>query len=270
MSNNYIELFEFAKNLAVKANKILLERRKNVKIVTRKGELHNFTTAADLEIEKFLIESIKKRYPKHAILTEESGIITGDSPYRWILDPIDGTWEYKVGMPRCGVIIALEFKDKTILGIVTTPQMNEFFSTVNGNGVYLNQERIICSKIDQISASFVFINHPSYKTPPEKLDLFFNISKKLTKSVYRLFPTHSSSMDICRVAQGTYDGFIWNNGTSKWWDICAGLFMVEEAGGNVTTLKGSKLTEYNYKQEGFVASNGKIHEQLLKIVNSVY
>ena len=268
-NNNFSEYLEFASGLADKVGDIMLKSKHTVEIKVKKGELHDFATNVDLTVEKLIIDSIKRKYPSHNILSEEAGEIKGNSPFRWIIDPLDGTWSYSIGLPLFGTIIALDYEGKTVMAVFYLPQTKEKFTGVVGKGVYLNGKKIKVSKTDDVKASFILSNFPSFKTPKDTLTRKLTLTEKLIKETYRFFPSHSSSVDLCRVAQSAFDGDIIIDTSGKWWDLVAGIFFVKEAGGKVTTLD-NKDTTYNNYRRGFVASNGKIHDKLLSIVNSVY
>jgi len=269
MKDQFDNYLTFAQKLSEKAGKIILKGRKDFSIKVRKGQLHDFATNIDLSVEKLIISSIKKKYPGHGILSEEAGEIKSNSPFRWVIDPLDGTWVYSVGLPLFANIIALEYKRETIMAIFSFPQTQEQFWGLKGKGVFLNGKKITVNKTDDLKASFIFSNYPSFKTPEDRLKSKLALSEILIQETYRFYPSHSSSMDLCRVAQGAFEGSVIIDTSGKWWDLVAGIFFIKEAGGKVTTFDNKDATYNNYRR-GFVASNGKIHDKLLSITNSVY
>lgn len=265
MINIYKKYLDFALQTSKEAVNIALKARSTASISVRKGDLHNYATNADIEVEHYILDKIKNNFSNHAILSEESGEIETNSPYRWIIDPIDGTWAYKVGLPQWGTIIALEFKGEIVVSVINLPISNEIFTAYKNGGFFLNGKKIKCSSVNDIKASFIFINHPSFKTPPELFESKMKLIEKLTRTTYRTFPSHTTSVDLARVAQGVYEADIVTSTSGGWWDLCAGILMVKEAKGKVSTYDNKEVTSENYNK-GFIASNGKIHQQLLEIV----
>ena len=230
------------------------------KIANKEG-INNLVTEADHASEKAIIDIIRKEYPEHFILSEESGEIVMDSEYKWIIDPIDGTVNFSNGIPLCCVSIGLEKAGEIILGAVYNPLMNEMFFAQKGFGASLNNKKINVSTKTEVIKSCLVTGFPyTYLDMPNgPLQVFERFIRKGVP-VRRL---GSAAIDLCWVAAGRFDGFYEHD--LQAWDTAAGFLIVEEAGGKVTDYKGDHYSPY---QPHLLATNGKIHHEMLEIINN--
>jgi len=228
--------------------------------VSNKEGVNNLVTEADHASEKAIFEVIKNDYPDHYILSEEAGEIVMDSNYKWIIDPIDGTVNFAHGIPLCCVSIALEQDGEMILGAVYNPFIHEFFFAQKGYGATLNDKKIRVSEETSVLTSCLVTGFPyTYLDQPNSpLDVF----DRLIRSGVPVRRLGSAAMDLCWVAAGRFDGFYEHK--LQAWDSAAGFLIVEEAGGRVSDFTGARYSPY---QPHLIATNGKIHEELLKWVN---
>ncbi len=228
--------------------------------VHNKEGVNNLVTEADHAAEEAIFEVIKKDFPDHYILSEEAGEIAQDSNYKWIIDPIDGTVNFANGIPICCVSIAVEKDGKMIMGAVYNPLMNEFFFAERGQGAYLNDKRIYVSEQQELLKACMVTGFPyTYLDMPNgPLQVFERFIRKGIP-VRRL---GSAAIDLCWVAAGRFDGFYEHKLNA--WDSAAGFLLVEEAGGKVTDFKGDHYSPY---QPHIVATNGKIHNDLVEVIN---
>lgn len=229
--------------------------------VTNKEGVNNPVTEADYAAEKAIFEVIQDDFPDHFILSEEEGAIQTDSAYKWIIDPIDGTINFANGIPLCCVSIGLEHNGTMIMGAVYNPFLKEFFFAEKGNGAYLNDKKLSVSNKAAVINSCLVTGFPyTYLDAPNgPLQVFDKLVRKGVP-VRRL---GSAAMDLCWVAAGRFDGFYEHK--LQPWDSAAGALMVTEAGGKVTDFEG---TSYSVYQPHLLATNGKIHEELLAIINN--
>lgn len=225
--------------------------------VTNKEGINNLVTEADYASEKAIFNVIREHFPDHFLLSEETGEIVQDSTYKWIIDPIDGTVNFANGIPICCVSIGLEHEGKMIMGAVHNPLMNEFFLAERTYGSTLNDKKIYVSLKEDVSTSCLVTGFPyTYPDAPNgPLEVFGRLIRKGVP-VRRL---GSAALDLCWVAAGRFDGFYEHKLNA--WDSAAGFLIVEEAGGKVTDLQGNY---YNPYQPGIVATNGRIHDELVK------
>jgi len=229
--------------------------------ISNKEGMNNLVTEADHAAEKAIIETIKANFPDHFILSEEAGEIKMDSEYKWIIDPIDGTVNFANGIPICCVSIGLEQNGKMILGAVYNPIINEFYFAQKGCGATLNDKKITVSDKTEVVKSCLVTGFPytyldSANGPLQVFERF--IRKGIP--VRRL---GSAAIDLCWVAAGRFDGFYEHK--LQAWDSAAGFLMVEEAGGKVTDFEGNHYSVY---QPHLLATNGKIHDEMLAVVNN--
>jgi myo-inositol-1(or 4)-monophosphatase len=224
--------------------------------ISHKEGINNLVTEADHESEKIIFETIKKEFPDHFILSEESGEIVTNSNHKWIIDPIDGTVNFAHGIPICCVSIGIEQDGEMIMGAVYNPFINEFYFAQKGFGATMNDKQIRVSEETEVIKSCLVTGFPySYLDQPNgPLDVFSRLIRKGVP-VRRL---GSAAMDLCWVAAGRFDGFYEHK--LQAWDSAAGFLIVEEAGGRVSDFRGKKYSPY---QPHIVATNGKIHNELL-------
>lgn len=228
--------------------------------ISNKEGINNLVTEADHAAEKAIISVIRQAYPDHFILSEESGEIKTKSPYKWIIDPIDGTVNFANGIPLCCVSVALEKYGKVILGAVYNPLMDEFFFAQTGFGASLNDKKIAVSSKTKVIKSCLVTGFPyTYLDSPNGP---IQVFEKLIRKGVPVRRLGSAAIDLCWVAAGRFDGFYEHN--LQAWDSAAGYLIVKEAGGRVTDFNGD---DYSLYQPHIIATNGKIHNELLGIVN---
>lgn len=200
----------------------------------RKGNLHiqtkineaDIVTVADAEAEQAVISGIRTLYPSHSILSEESGETDGASPFRWVIDPLDGTTNFSSGLPFFTVSIALEYEGEAVVGVVYAPYLGELFTAVKGGGAWLNGERINCSENDRFERAVVSTGFPIDKNvnPDNNID---NLTRVLPR-VRGLRRIGSAALDISYVAAGFLDAY-WEMNLHRW-DVAAALLIASEAG----------------------------------------
>lgn len=229
-------------------------------IIRHKEGVNNLVTEADHASEKAILSVIKSQYPEHQILAEETGAIVMASAYKWIIDPIDGTVNFAHGIPLNCVSIGIEKDGEIVMAAVYNPHLHELFFAEKGKGSTLNDQPIHVSSQDQVVNSCLVTGFPytyldSTNSP---LDVFQRFIRKGVP-VRRL---GSAAIDLCWVACGRFDGFYEHK--LEAWDSAAGYLIVEEAGGKLTDFSGNKFSPY---QPHVLATNGKIHDEMLAIIN---
>ncbi len=228
--------------------------------ISNKEGVNNLVTEADHASEKAIFSVIKNDFPDHFILSEEAGEIITDSTYKWIIDPIDGTVNFAHGIPICCVSIGLEQDGEMIMGAVYNPFINEFYFAQRGFGASLNDIKIQVSGETSVDKACLVTGFPyTYLDHPNgPLEVFSRLIRKGVP-VRRL---GSAAMDLCWVAAGRFDGFYEHK--LQAWDSAAGFLIVEEAGGRVSDFTGKQYSPY---QPHIVATNAKIHDELLLWIN---
>lgn len=217
-------------------------------------------TKADLEADEIIIKELKAATPQYNIRTEESDEINNDSEYTWVVDPLDGTTNFARGLPVFATTLALLKGDNIVLAVTYNPITNSKFSAHAGNGAFWNGAEIKVSDQKSFDKSIVTLGRARDEESKKKTLSTIN-------SIY--FQSHqrilgSSALELAWVASGRTEAFVCiglNN-----WDVAAGILLVKEAGGKITNFDGEDVVLSRDKD--FLASNGKIHDELLEILNS--
>ena len=231
-----------------------------IKVETK--QRNDFVTEVDRAAEAAAIDELRRAYPDHAILAEESGMAKAvRMEYCWIIDPLDGTTNFIHGVPQYCVSIGLKHKDVITQAVVFDPVKNELFTATRGAGAYLNDKRIRVSKRDKLADSLIGTGFPF--RDGSGLDRYMDTFKAVTLACAGIRRPGAAALDLAYVAASRFDGF-WETGLSPW-DIAAGSLLVQEAGGLISDLKG----ENQYLENGeVVAGNAKVFAQLLRVVNN--
>lgn len=229
--------------------------------VSNKEGVNNLVTEADHASEKAILSVIKRDYPDHQILAEESGALSQNSEFKWVIDPIDGTVNFAQGIPLNCVSIGVEHNGDIVMAAVYNPHLNEFFFAEKGKGATLNDKPIRVSQKSVTLHSCLVTGFPyTYINEPNgPLEVFERFVRKGVP-VRRL---GSAAIDLCWVACGRFDGFFEQK--LEPWDSAAGFLIVEEAGGRVTDFKGDSFSIYQHK---VLATNGLIHAEMLDVINA--
>jgi len=252
------EYLTVAREAALLAGRLLRENLGGRRTIVFKGDI-NLVTEMDTRAERVVVETLLHAYPDHGILAEEEATIEKDSPFRWIIDPLDGTTNYAHGYPCFAVSLALESAGEVIAGVVYDPMREELFSASKGLGAHLNGRPIGVSSIDSLIQSLLATGFPYDRRVHEKNNLnHFNELLMASQEVRR---DGSAALDLCSVAAGRFDGF-WEL-KLKPWDVAAGILIVREAGGTVSDFNGRPSRIHDQE---IVASNGKIHSQMLTLL----
>lgn len=194
----------------------------------------DLVTEADTAIEAFLIDKIHTNFPNHSIKAEESGQHDGDQEDEWFIDPIDGTLNYAHGLPQYAISVAYACKGELKLGVIANPPMQEYFYAEAGKGSWLNGKPIHVSETYELIDSMLItgFRYHLLDTPRSNINNFIRLSHEV-QSVRRL---GSAALDLAYVASGRVEGF-WEIDLSPW-DVAAGILLIREAGGIVSTLHG--------------------------------
>ena len=244
---------------ALKAGDYIRKNIGKAKDVRYKGEI-NIVTDIDKKAENIIVNTIRKAYPSHNFLAEEETYTKRNLDFTWIIDPLDGTTNFLHGYPVFCVSIALEYKGKFLIGVVYDPTRNELFYAEKGKGAFLNKKKIHTSGVNNIKKALLSTGF-AYDVK-RTLNNNINNFAKFIKASQAVRRAGSAAIDLCYVACGRFDGF-WELGLHPW-DSAAASLIIEEAGGKVTQFDGSKYSIYDKE---ILASNSKIHSQMLKILS---
>ncbi len=227
--------------------------------VAAKGR-NDFVTEIDRSAEADIIETIRRAYPDHAVLAEESGASAGShDEFVWIIDPLDGTTNYLHGFPQFCISIGVQYRGRMEHAVIYDPMRQELFTATRGGGAQLDDKRIRVSKSRGIEAALVSTGFP-YRANTRWLDEYLAMMKAVALATAGIRRPGSAALDLAWVAAGRTDAY-WELGLSPW-DTAAGWLLVTEAGGRVGTLTGG-----DYALGGdIVAGSPKAYEGLLELL----
>lgn len=228
-------------------------------ITAKKSEL-SLVTATDQEAERQILEIILAVFPDHAILSEESPA-RGESPHRWIIDPLDGTTNFAHTYPVACVSIAYEEKGDLRMGGVFDPFREELFFAERMKGAFLNGRPIRVSPVQTLSEALLCTGFPYDRR--EKADAYLSLFKAFMIKAQGIRRTGAAALDLCYVACGRFDGF-WETNLNPW-DKAAAMVIIEEAGGRVSDFEDRPLALDDIQN---VASNGVIHHEMLSVLKN--
>jgi myo-inositol-1(or 4)-monophosphatase len=225
--------------------------------ISSKGR-NDFVTEVDHAAEREIIGIIRRLYPQHAFLAEESGR-TGEHDTLWIIDPLDGTTNFLHGFPVFAVSIACQVRGRLEHAVVYDPMRQELFTATRGAGAHLDNHRMRVSKARALEGALIATGFP-YRANTRYLDDYLGMLKAVTQQVAGVRRPGSAALDLAYVAAGRVDGF-WEIGLAAW-DTAAGTLLIQEAGGRIGTLTGGE-----YLQQGhIVAGTPKVYADLIELL----
>ncbi|MCH9643917.1 MAG: inositol monophosphatase [Gammaproteobacteria bacterium] len=253
-------MLNIAIQAARNASKVILQYVDRMDMVeVQDKNTNDLVTQVDRQSEECIIEHIRKSYPDHAILAEESGQSDGKDDYCWIIDPIDGTRNFAHGVPHYAISIALKYKDRLEIGVVYDPIKQELFAASRGEGATLNDRKIRVRQNKKLENSLIATGFP-FKNP-EQIKSYLNIFEKVFSHCGGMRRAGSAALDMAYVAAGRFDGY-WEANVSPW-DIAAGALLVTEAGGAVSDYHDRKA----YLDNGTViCGNTRIQKMLQTLI----
>lgn len=253
---------KFIQNVARTAGDAVLERFGKEKVKYQKTE-HPISavTDADLLSDKIITSAIKKKYPQHGIISEESANPNPDAEHQWIVDPIDGTLNFATGVPYFAVLMAFSKKGRVVSSVVYLPALKEFFFATRGGGVYLNGKKIAKGHYNDWDHSRGCV--PSVLVNNRSVEFLHRFSKEAKN---KGFVAHNfSAANEPYVVLGRRD---WSVSIGAYvWDYAAGALIAEEGGCKVSNLQGKPWSMGD--RELLVAGNPALHKQLLKLTKNI-
>ncbi|WP_101776346.1 inositol-1-monophosphatase [Pasteurella oralis] len=231
------------------------ERRDDIQMTLK--NTNDYVTNIDKVSEQAIIEVIKKSYPEHTIITEESGALEGkDSDVQWVIDPLDGTTNFVKGLPHFSVSIAIRVKGRTEVGVVYDPIRNELFTAVRGEGAKVNDTRLRVDNKRELTGTVIATGFPFKQT--RLMPIQFAVMNSLITQAADFRRTGSAALDLCYVAAGRVDAYFEMD--IKAWDVAAGDLIVREAGGLVCDLHAG----HHYLTAGhIVAAPPRVMKEML-------
>ncbi len=245
--------------IAKEAGEIIREGFESNFKIEYKGSVTNLVTEIDKKSEAHIIDFVRKEFPSHSIMAEESGKDFRSSEYVWFIDPLDGTTNFAHGLPIFSVSIGVRKNDETIAGAVYDVMRDKLYVAELGGGSYENGKKLSVNSTDKIEESLLVTGFPYdiSRNPDKTIERFVAFLKR-ARAVRRL---GSAAIDFCYVASGVFAGF-WETKLSPW-DFVAGDLIVREAGGIVTDFDGKNLTPSSVR---ILASNGILHGEMMKLI----
>jgi myo-inositol-1(or 4)-monophosphatase len=247
-----------AEDIALKAGKMLRANIDTSAEVSFKGAV-DLVTDFDNKAQRMIYDHLSSRFPEHDFLGEEGLSRDRGGEFCWIVDPLDGTTNYAHAFPVFCVSVALEQKGGIVLGVIYDPMREEMFSSVKGEGAFLEGERIRVSSVDDLDKSLVATGFPYdlRESSVNNVDHFNNFLLR----VQAIRRCGSAALDLCYVACGRFDGF-WELKLHPW-DVAAGALIVQEAGGRVSDFQNQEFSIFGSQ---ILASNGLIHKQMVEVL----
>lgn len=254
--------------LALRSGEIALRHFSAPIPTTSKTSRIDIVTAADTEIEAYVVAELTRRFPAHHIVGEEGGgqgAAAGEAAYHWFVDPIDGTVNFASKLPHFCTSIALATADREpLLGVVYDPTRRELFTAVRGGGARLNGQPIRVTQTAELADAVITSGFPYDKhTNPDNNLREWGAFLTRIRGERRL---GSAALDLCYVAAGRLDGY-WEKDL-KTYDVMAGMLIAREAGGTVTDYAGGAYPQRQDRGR-YVASNGRVHAEMLGVLAGV-
>ena len=226
--------------------------------ITEKGP-NDFVTDVDRAVESCLIDALRKSYPQHSFLSEEAGLQEGeDKLTQWIIDPIDGTRNFIMGIPHFCISMALVQNGKLLHGLVIDPIRNEEFTASKGSGAQLNGNRMRIGSRTKLEGGVIGLSCAGLR----EYDSMMSLQAQLKDVAGGLRFSGSTALDMAYVAAGRLDAG-WTSGVSPW-DSAAGMLLIQEAGGFVSDLHGNPDC---LNSKTLVYGNPKCFKTLLKLAS---
>lgn len=230
--------------------------------------LHDFVTDVDRASQRAIVEFLRRRHPQHSILAEEDEVHTGSEPYRWIIDPLDGTTNFIHGYPCYAVSVGVWRGNEPVAGAVLDPVRPELFHAERGGGAWMEdasgeRRRIHVSDAAGLDGALLVTGFPFRRL--DRLEEYLRSFRELLARSCGVRRDGSAALDLCYVAAGRLDGF-WERGLSAW-DLAAGAILMEEAGGVITDYRGKD----GYLESGDVVAAGpEVHGELLEVLRRLH
>ncbi len=227
--------------------------------------LNQLVSQVDITSEKILVAAAQKCTSNCCFVSEENTAAGGNEtePWRWIIDPLDGTTNYLHGLPIFSISVAVQYLKQTVAAWVYCPALNQKFEAKIGLGSTLNGENITVSAIENLDKSLLATGFPYYTF--DEMPAYLSTLENFMKNTHGLRRMGSAAIDLAYVAWGKFDGFFELNLSP--WDVAAGVLLIEEAGGKVTafTTEGDAVFGNT-----IAASNSLLHPAMLKTITTYF
>jgi myo-inositol-1(or 4)-monophosphatase len=226
--------------------------------IEQKSSFNNLVSYVDKESEKKLVKALSTILPGSGFLAEEGTDVKSQNEYQWIIDPLDGTTNFTHGFPPFAISVGLAKGEKMVMGIVLEITKWECFHSYKGGSVFCNENEIKVSGVKSLDAALLATGFPYYHLG--RTDEYLEIIKIFLRKTHGIRRLGSAATDLAYVACGRLDGFFEYNLNA--WDVAAGAFLVQQAGGIVTDFKGGN----NFLHGGELCAGNAVHPQMLEVI----
>ena len=251
---------ELIESLARQAGDTLMKHfRRDRALLKERGTAKEVATKYDKEVDNLVIAEIKRHYPHHSLLTEESGSLQAEPDWLWIVDSLDGTGNFANFNPLFSVCIALMHKRELLLGAVYAPAIDEFYFAEKGEGAYLDGMKIQVSDVSDLGQSYILYCEGGDKNKVRTGELL----RKVYPHVTDIRKLGSAGLETAWVAAGKREAYFTTR--IEPWDVAAGVLLVQEAGGRVSDFQGNP---WQPQTSDLLFSNEKLHERIRGLLSS--
>lgn len=265
MYKTYSKEEALARQVILEGGELVQKRLEESQTYQKKKNGSDLVTAVDREVEQFLIRELKREFPNHYFLTEETNpeqkLAVGQDQYTWVIDPIDGTMNFVHGFERCSISVALYENGEALIGLILDIHSQQLYSATKGEGAFCNGEPIRVSSTKKLEESLVGFGFSAEQWMNR--DVVTSLMGSIASKSRGIRLTGSSCLDLIDVAAGRLDGF-WHYDLAPW-DIAAGMLIVSEAGGSCVGINGEADV---FRSNGIVAANGLLHQDIVRILSA--
>ena len=254
------DLIQDVITLTKKTGAFIKDQTINEDVVETKSK-NSLVTYVDKTAEKMLVDGLSKLLPEAGFIAEEGTSTKIGEIYNWIIDPLDGTTNFIHGLPCFSISIALQRNDETILGIVYEINHDELFYATENGPAYLNDKIISVSETNHLEDSLIATGFPYYDY--EFLDAYMKLLAEFMKDTRGIRRMGSAAVDLAYVACGRFDAYF--EYSLNAWDVAAGAFIVQQAGGKVSDFK--KQNNYLFGRQ-IIASNSNIYNEFFSKISN--
>lgn len=249
---------DFMLHLAQKAGSMLLEAfRQDLDSIGLRSSAKEAASTYDKLVDRMISGDISKAYPRHSLLTEESGYHEAGKEWLWIVDSLDGTGNFSNRNPFFAVCLTLMHRDELSLGVICAPALNEVYLAEKGAGAYLNGKKIAVSGGKELEESYIVYCEGGSRNRERTGSLLQNVYPRVT-DIRKL---GSAGLETAWVASGRGEAYFTT--AIDPWDVAAGALLVSEAGGRVTDFSGNP---WKPERGDYLFSNGQVHTRLLELL----
>ncbi|UPT77609.1 inositol monophosphatase [Sulfurovum sp. XGS-02] len=252
------------KQIALEAGKIVREGYASHKEVSHKGVV-DLVTEFDIKTEAFIIDQLKKVFPDHTLVGEESHHGSYHYDKAIYIDPIDGTTNFVHGIPHLAVSLGIWEQGKPTMAVVYNPILEELFWAVDGEGAYCNGQKLEVSSQSKLQNALIATGFPYAKVNAGvEYEWVIKCMTNLLPYIQDIRRLGAAAVDLCYLAQGKVEAFYEID--LKPWDVAAGILIVQEAGGKISNVDNKT---FDFDDKSIVASNGKVHQQLMQYLEKI-